>query len=83
MLASLSMRNVTVRTSLLALLVVFASMILLGGVVGIGALKITNGNVTQAARLAKRNRTEFYKLLQRHHLNPTMFKPLAQVQRTA
>jgi len=46
-------------------------------------LKITNGNVTQAARLAKRNRTEFYKLLQRHHLNPTMFKPLAQVQRTA
>jgi two-component system response regulator GlrR len=46
-------------------------------------LKITNGNVTQAARLAKRNRTEFYKLLQRHHLNPTMFKPVAQVQRTA
>jgi two-component system response regulator GlrR len=38
-------------------------------------LKITNGNVTQAARLAKRNRTEFYKLLQRHHLNPSMFKP--------
>jgi two-component system response regulator GlrR len=31
--------------------------------------------VTQAARLAKRNRTEFYKLLQRHHLNPSMFKP--------
>jgi two-component system response regulator GlrR len=46
-------------------------------------LKITNGNVTQAARLAKRNRTEFYKLLQRHHLNPTMFKPIAQAQRTA
>ncbi|MCC7546448.1 MAG: sigma 54-interacting transcriptional regulator [Burkholderiales bacterium] len=38
-------------------------------------LKITSGNVTQAARLAKRNRTEFYKLLQRHHLNPSMFKP--------
>ncbi len=38
-------------------------------------LKITNGNVTQAARLAKRNRTEFYKLLQRHHLTPAMFKP--------
>jgi len=44
-------------------------------------LKITNGNVTQAARLAKRNRTEFYKLLQRHHLNPSMFKPVAEVQR--
>jgi two-component system response regulator GlrR len=37
-------------------------------------LKITSGNVTQAARLAKRNRTEFYKLLQRHHLEPAMFK---------
>ena len=33
-------------------------------------LKITGGNVTQAARLAKRNRTEFYKLLQRHQLEP-------------
>ena len=37
-------------------------------------LKITGGNVTQAARLAKRNRTEFYKLLQRHQLDPTVFK---------
>ncbi|MDQ6620709.1 MAG: sigma 54-interacting transcriptional regulator [Pseudomonadota bacterium] len=37
-------------------------------------LKITGGNVTQAAMLAKRNRTEFYKLLQRHHLEPAMFK---------
>ena len=38
-------------------------------------LKITDGNVTQAARLAKRNRTEFYKLLQRHALDPRLFKP--------
>ena len=37
-------------------------------------LKITGGNVTQAAVLAKRNRTEFYKLLQRHRLEPSMFK---------
>jgi len=37
-------------------------------------LKITGGNVTQAAMLAKRNRTEFYKLLQRHRLEPGMFK---------
>ncbi|GAB1720440.1 MAG: two component, sigma54 specific, transcriptional regulator, Fis family [Nitrosospira sp.] len=37
-------------------------------------LKITGGNVTQAARLAKRNRTEFYKLLQRYHLEPSAFK---------
>lgn len=37
-------------------------------------LRITGGNVSQAARLAKRNRTEFYKLLQRHHLEPDRFK---------
>jgi two-component system response regulator GlrR len=37
-------------------------------------LKITGGNVTQAASMAKRNRTEFYKLLQRHRLEPAMFK---------
>ena len=37
-------------------------------------LKITGGNVTQAARLAKRNRTEFYKLLARHALDPAQFK---------
>jgi two-component system response regulator GlrR len=37
-------------------------------------LKITAGSVTQAARLAHRNRTEFYKLLERHQLQPAMFK---------
>ena len=37
-------------------------------------LKITSGNVTQAARLSKRNRTEFYKLLQRHQLDAAAFK---------
>ncbi len=37
-------------------------------------LKITSGNVSQAARLAKRNRTEFYKLLQRHQLDFTLYK---------
>jgi two-component system response regulator GlrR len=37
-------------------------------------LKITGGNVTQAARLAGRNRTEFYRLLERHALEPGMFK---------
>jgi two-component system response regulator GlrR len=37
-------------------------------------LQISQGNVTQAARLAKRNRTEFYKLLRRHHLEPGLFK---------
>lgn len=37
-------------------------------------LKATNGSVTQASRLAQRNRTEFYKLLQRHQLTPALFK---------
>ncbi|WP_137937051.1 sigma 54-interacting transcriptional regulator [Chitinivorax sp. B] len=37
-------------------------------------LKITNGSVSQAAKLAKRNRTEFYKLLERHELDPASFK---------
>lgn len=37
-------------------------------------LKITSGNVSQAARIAQRNRSEFYKLLGRHHLNPALFR---------
>lgn len=37
-------------------------------------LQMTEGNVTQAARLAQRNRTEFYKLLNRHHLDPELFR---------
>ena len=37
-------------------------------------LTIAAGNVAQAARLAKRNRTEFYKLLRRHTLDPALFK---------
>ncbi len=37
-------------------------------------LKITGGRVSDAARLAGRNRTEFYRLLSKHVLNPSMFK---------
>lgn len=40
----------------------------------VNVLQITEGNVTQAARLAQRNRTEFYKLLRRHHLEPELFR---------
>lgn len=37
-------------------------------------LQTTAGNVARAARLAQRNRTEFYKLLARHGLDPGAFK---------
>jgi two-component system response regulator GlrR len=37
-------------------------------------LKMTDGNVADAARLAQRNRTEFYRLLQKHTLTPGLFK---------
>ncbi len=37
-------------------------------------LKITAGNVTQAARIAKRNRSDFYTLLNRHQIEPALFK---------
>jgi two-component system response regulator GlrR len=40
-------------------------------------LQATSGNVTQAARVAQRNRTEFYKLLARHGLDPASFKTSA------
>jgi len=41
-------------------------------------MKLTQGSVSQAARLARRNRTEFYKLLQRHGIEAAMFKPDAK-----
>jgi two-component system, NtrC family, response regulator GlrR len=37
-------------------------------------LQIAEGNVSQAARLAKRNRTDFYKLLTKYELRPDAFK---------
>ncbi len=40
----------------------------------VGLLKLTDGNVADAARLADRNRTEFYRLLQRNGLEPSMFR---------
>ncbi len=40
----------------------------------VALLQRVNGNVSEAARLAKRNRTEFYKLLKRHHLEASRFK---------
>jgi two-component system, NtrC family, response regulator GlrR len=40
----------------------------------VGLLKLTDGNVADAARLAERNRTEFYRLLQKHELTPGHFQ---------
>ena len=37
-------------------------------------LKLTGGNVSQAARIAKRNRTEFYRLIERHGLHSDLFR---------
>lgn len=40
----------------------------------ISVLRVTNGNVANAARIAGRNRTEFYKLLNQYNLNPAEFR---------
>ncbi|MCU0968744.1 MAG: sigma 54-interacting transcriptional regulator [Rubrivivax sp.] len=40
----------------------------------VGLLKLTDGHVADAARLAERNRTEFYRLLQKHGLTPERFR---------
>ena len=44
-------------------------------------LKQTAGNVTQAARIAKRNRADFYKLLSRYRLHPDDFKKSDRARR--
>ncbi|GAA0786935.1 sigma 54-interacting transcriptional regulator [Marinobacterium sediminicola] len=44
----------------------------------IKVLQITEGNVTHAARIAQRNRTDFYKLLNKHDLEAAEFKASAK-----
>ena len=46
-------------------------------------LKLTDGSVAEAARLADRNRTEFYRLLQKHELTPNMFRSSSGAMGTA
>lgn len=38
-------------------------------------LQLTKGNMSEAADLAKRNRTDFYKIIKRHDIDPNAFKP--------
>lgn len=45
----------------------------------VNLLKLTDGHVADAARLAERNRTEFYRLLQKHGLTPGRFKPGGEI----
>jgi two-component system response regulator GlrR len=37
-------------------------------------MTLTEGSVSQASRMAGRNRTDFYKLLNKHHMEPSAFK---------
>jgi two-component system response regulator GlrR len=41
-------------------------------------LNLTEGNIALSARLAERNRTEFYNLLNRHGLDPEQFRKLGE-----
>ena len=43
----------------------------------VSVLRITEGNVANAARIAGRNRTEFYKLLNQYELEPGSFRAKA------
>jgi two-component system response regulator GlrR len=40
----------------------------------ISVLRVTNGHVANASRIAGRNRTEFYKLLNQHNIDPAEFR---------
>lgn len=40
----------------------------------VGVMRMANGQVAQAARIAGRNRTEFYKLLKQHKIEPGEFR---------
>jgi two-component system, NtrC family, response regulator GlrR len=48
----------------------------------ISVLRVTSGRVADAARIAGRNRTEFYKLLEQHNLDPVEFRGKRQRSKT-
>jgi two-component system, NtrC family, response regulator GlrR len=41
----------------------------------VSVLRVSQGQVANTARIAGRNRTEFYKLLNQHNINPVDFRP--------
>jgi two-component system response regulator GlrR len=47
----------------------------------VSVLRVTNGHVANAARIAGRNRTEFYKLLNQHNLEPSEFRKRGRASR--
>ena len=49
----------------------------------VGLLKLADGNVADAARLAERNRTDVYRLLQKHGLGPERFRDAVADERQA
>lgn len=44
----------------------------------ISVLRVSQGQVASAARIAGRNRTEFYKLLNQHNINPVDFRDIKE-----
>ncbi len=48
----------------------------------ISVMRITGGHVANAARIAGRNRTEFYKLLSQHNIDPIQFRDDKQLPDT-
>lgn len=48
----------------------------------ISVMRITGGHVANAARIAGRNRTEFYKLLNQHNIDPIQFRDDKQLPDT-
>lgn len=48
----------------------------------ISVMRITGGHVANAARIAGRNRTEFYKLLSQHNIDPLQFRDDKQLPGT-
>lgn len=45
-------------------------------------LTLTTGNVSLAAKFAKRNRTEFYRLLNNHDINPASYRAESKIVTT-